>query len=126
MNETEPLGEGDSEFGGIWSPTFAFSMHEMFIDAARYSTTANLSSTTLTLTISETPFYIKNVQSPIAKKPEVMFRTLLFSFLCLEMFAMTFLVAKLIILPAFHKLHELYSRRGKNVVRPADTPKTDH
>ena len=100
-------------------------MHEMFIDAARYSTTANLSSTTLTLAISETPFYIKNVQSPIAKKPEVLFRTLLFSFLCLEMFAMTFLVAKLIILPAFHKLHELYSRRGKSVVRPADSLKTD-
>ena len=38
---------------------------------------------------------------------------------------MAFLVHKLIILPVFHKLHEIYSRRGKSVVRPADTPKTD-
>jgi hypothetical protein len=107
-------------------PTFAFSKHEMFIDAARYATSANLTSTTLTLVISETPYYIKNVQSPIAQKPEVLFRTLLFSFLCLEMCAMTFLIAKLLVLPVFHRLDELYSRRGTSAVRPAKTTNTDH
>ena len=94
-------------------------MHEMFIDAARYSTSANLTSTSLTVTISETSFYIKNVQSPIAKKPEVVFRTLLFSFLCLEMFAMLFLIHKLIILPVFHEVHGLYSQRGTSIAKPS-------
>ena len=98
----------------------------MFIDAARYVSSANLTSTTLTVVITEAAYYIKNVQSPIAKKSEVMFRTLLFSFLCLEMFAMTFLVAKLIILPVFHQLDELYSRRAKNTVETAQTTKVDH
>ena len=90
----------------------------MFIDAARYITSFNLSSTALTLIISETPFYIKNVQSPIAKQPEVVFRTLLFSFLCLEMCAMSFLIVKLIILPVFHNLHGLYSRYRTRTVTP--------
>ena len=98
----------------------------MFIDAERYVTSANLTSTTLTLTISETSYYIKNVQSPIAKQPEVLFRTLLFSFLCLEMCAMTFLMAKLIVVPLFHKLHQLYSRRGTSAVEPAQTTKVDY
>ena len=98
----------------------------MFVDATRYLTSVNLTSTTLTLVISETSYYIKNVQSPIAKQPEVVFRTLLFSFLCLELCAMTFLVAKLIILPVFHNLHERYSRRTKNAVEPAQTVKVDH
>ena len=97
----------------------------MFLDAARYSTTANLSSTTLTLVISETAFYIKNVQSPIAKKPEVIFRTLLFSFLCLEICAMAFLIHKLIVLPVFHELHGLFSRRGTSAVEPAQTTELD-
>jgi hypothetical protein len=90
----------------------------MFVDAARYVTLSYLPSTTLTLTISETSYYIKNVQSPIAKQPEVVFRTLLFSFLCLEMCAMSFLIVKLIILPVFHKLHGLYSRCGRTTITP--------
>ena len=100
-------------------------MHEMFIDAARYVSSANLTSTTLTVVISETAFYIKNVQSPIAKKPEVVFRTLLFAFLCLEICAMAFLIHKLIVLPVFHELHGLYARRGTSAVAPAQTTELD-
>ena len=97
----------------------------MFVGADRYVTFSNLSSTTITLSISETSYYIKNVQSPIAKRPEVVFRTLLFSFLCLELCAMSFLIVKLIVLPFLHKLHDLYSRRGKNTVIPV-TIKSTH
>ena len=86
-----------------------YSIDEMFIDAARYVVSADLSSTTLTVAISETSYYIKNVQSPIAKKPEVVFRTLLFSSLCLEVCAMTFLIAKLIVVPVFRTIRQRYS-----------------
>ena len=98
----------------------------MFIDAARYVTSANLTSTTLTVVITEAAYYIKNVQSPIAKQPEVVFRTLLFAFLCLEMCAMAFLIVKLIILPIFNKILGLYSRCNKSAVRPAVPAKLDH
>ena len=85
----------------------------MFIDAARYVTSANLTSTTLTVVITEAAYYIKNVQSPIAKQPEVVFRTLLFSFLCLELCAMSFLIAKLFIVPAYYNIQHRCSRRHK-------------
>ena len=126
MNETESLSSDDSEFGGIWYPTFTYSENEMFIDAAQYVTSANLSSTTLTLVISETPYYIKNIQSPIAKKPEVIFRTLLFSFLCLEMCAMTFLIFKLIIVPVYRKVYGMCSPGGSNVVEPEAFKESHH
>ena len=105
-------------------PTFAYSENQMFFDAAQYVTSANLSSTTLTLTISETPYYIKNVQSPIAKKPEVIFRTLLFSFLCLEICAMTFLIFKLVIVPLYHKIKDILFGRRSNVVEPEAAKET--
>ena len=95
-------------------------MGEMFVDAIGYRTSAALSSTTLTLMISETAYYIKNVQSPIAKQPEVVFRTLLFSSLCLDICAMSFLIAKLIIVPVFLKIHERYSGHGKTTTARHD------
>ncbi|CAF5141647.1 unnamed protein product, partial [Rotaria sp. Silwood1] len=66
VNETEPLSGSNSEFEGIWYPTFTYSLNEMFITADTYAMSANLTSTTLTIDISETSYYIKNVQSPIA------------------------------------------------------------
>ena len=118
INETAPLSEGESEFGGIWYPTFTWSASEMFVDAAQYLTSANLSSTTLTLVISETSYYIKNVQSPIAKQPEVVFRTLLFSFLCLEICALVFVIFKLIIMPVIHRIQMKMQHKGKSAIEP--------
>lgn len=77
----------------------------MFITADTYVMSSNLSSTTITIDISETSYYIKNVQSPIAKQGEVIFRTLLFAFLCLELCAMAFLIVKLIIVPVAKKIY---------------------
>ena len=99
----------------------------MFVDSARFVSSVNLSSTTLTLVISETAYYIKNVQSPIAKRPEVMFRTLLFASLCLEICAMTFLMAKLIVVPVFHKIRDRYSGLGKTAAgQDASPDPADH
>ena len=75
----------------------------MFISADKYVTVANLTSTKVTIEMSETSYYIKNLQSPIAKESEVIFRTLLFSFLCLELCAIAFLICKLLIIPLVEK-----------------------
>ena len=95
-------------------------MAEMFVDALGYRTSADLSSTTLTIAISETAYYIKNVQSPIAKQPEVVFRTLLFSSLCLQICGMSFLIAKLIVVPVFDKIRETYSDHGQTTTAGHD------
>ena len=84
--------------------------------AETYATSVNLTSTTLTIQISETSYYIKNVQTPIAKQPEVIFRTLLFAFLCLEICAMTFLIVKLLLVPIYQKISDCCSRHSNTVV----------
>ena len=115
INVTEALSSGDSRYGGIWYPTFTFSSNDMFVTAERYALSSNLSSTTLTIDISETSYYIKNVQSPIGKQPEVIFRTLLFAFLCLELCAMAFLICKLLLIPIGKKVYACIQGRSGQV-----------
>ncbi len=129
VNETEPLSGSNSEFGGIWYPTFTYSLHEMFMTADTYARSANLTSTTITIDITETSYYIKNVQSPIAKQPEIIFRTLLFAFLCLELCAMTFLICNLLLIPFCKKIYAFcHRRRGpiNNVGAEVDMKAFDH
>lgn len=90
----------------------------MFMTADTYVSSANLTSTTVTIDITETPYYIKNVQSPIAKQAEIVFRTLLFAFLCLELCAMAFLICKLLVIPIFSRIHACYSGVPVNTVEP--------
>ncbi|CAF3115372.1 unnamed protein product [Rotaria sp. Silwood2] len=126
INETEPLSGSDSEFEGIWYPTFTYSLNEMFITTDTYVMSANSTSTTLTIDISETSYYIKNVQSPIAKQSEVIFRTLLFSFLCLEICAMIFLICKLLLIPIYRKVAGRYFPYSINSVEPEYEMKSNH
>jgi hypothetical protein len=88
----------------------------VFITADTYVKSANLSSTTLTIEISETSYYIKNDQSPIAKEAEIIFHTLLFTILCLELCALAFVIIKLLLIPLYHKIYALYSRHFNNRV----------
>jgi hypothetical protein len=92
----------------------------MFIDVTSYIMSANLTSTTLTIDISETPYYVQNVQSPIAKQPEVIFHTLLFIIVCLELCGLLFVVCKLLLIPLIYKIYALYSGRRANRVHPED------
>jgi hypothetical protein len=99
VNETEPLRGSESDYSGLWYASFSYTPTDMFMTRETYVLSTNGSSTTLMITISETSHYIKNVQSPIAKEAEVIFRTLLFAFLCLEICAMGFLIAKMLVIP---------------------------
>ena len=92
----------------------------MFVTQETYVMSANLSSTTITFDFVETSYYIKNVQSPIAKQPEIIFRTLLFAFLCLEICAMTFLLSKLIFIPLSKNILQFYHRRFAKKTHPSD------
>lgn len=98
----------------------------MFMTSDTYATSANQTSVILTIDITETSYYIKNVQSPIAKRPEVIFRTLLFSFLCLELCALAFLLFKLILIPLTLKLYTCISGRPVNIIEPEHESKSDH
>ena len=114
-------GNNQSEFAGIWYPTFQVDENQMFVTKEQYMTTTDLSTTTLNIVISETSFYIQNHQAPIAKRPEIIFHNLLFTIVCLELFGLVFLIFKLIIIPLF----DLVDNRRKNnrniQVRPANS-----
>jgi len=120
------LSVGDSEFEGIWYPTFMYDQNEMFITADSYVMSANLTSITLTIVITETSYYIKKIQSPIAKQPEIIFHTLLFAFLCLETCAMIFLICKLFLIPLFHTIYAFYYRRSFNNIEKEYEMKSNH
>jgi hypothetical protein len=90
----------------------------MFITADNYVLSAYLTSTTITINIAETSYYIKNFQSAIAKQAEIIFRTLLFAILCLEISALIFLIFKLLLIPLYHKIYALYASRRINNVAP--------
>lgn len=98
----------------------------MFITADSYVTSANLTSITLTIDITETSYYIENTQSPIAKQPEVMFRTLLFAFLTLEISALVFVICKLLLIPLYRKILAMIYHRPNNTVEPEHEMKSNH
>jgi len=98
----------------------------MFITADNYVMSANLTSMTLTIVISETPYYIKNTQSPIAKEPEIIFHTLLFAFLCLEISGLIFLIFKLLLIPLFQQIYASYYHHPFNNIEPEHERKSSH
>lgn len=96
----------------------------MFITSDTYAISTNSTSTELIIDITETSYYIKNVQSPIAKKAEIIFRTLLFAFLCLELCAMTFIINKLLLIPICLKIVNRVRGRSSNRVHPKHEEKS--
>jgi hypothetical protein len=110
VNETEAMsGSEESQFDGIWYPTFTVDQNQMFLTEEKYMTTTNLAKTTVTIVISETPFYIQNHEAPIAKRPEIIFHNLLFTIVCLEIFGLVFLLFKLVCIPLFMLVKERHS-----------------
>ena len=99
------MGE-ESDFTGIYIPTFSVDINSLFLTNDQYVRSA-LTSTTLTVVLTETPYYVKNIQEPIAKSSEIIFHNLLFTVVCLELFGLFFLLYKLIIKP----IHDYIFRR---------------
>ncbi|CAF3339280.1 unnamed protein product [Rotaria socialis] len=126
INETGPLSGSDSVFEGIWYPTFTYSLSQMFISADTYTMTANLTSTTITINIAETSYYIKNDQSPIAKQAEIVIRTLLFACLCLEMCSTTFVICKLLLIPIYKRISAPLCPKFMNIVEPTHEMASAH
>lgn len=103
INETSPIDVGDSTFNGIFIATFTVDPNSLFFTNEQF-VRSNETSTNLNIIISETAYYVKNIQEPIAKPSEVVFQNLLFSTVCLELFGLVFLSFKLIFKPLYYRL----------------------
>ncbi len=124
INRTEGLELNDPiTYSGIWIPTLTIkSLNDEFAYEQQGTFLRYLSSQQiLFMDFSETQFYIKNVQEPIARSGEIIFHNILFSTVCIELFGLAFLIFKLALLPliqwAVHKLeHRRQNKTSKNTV----------
>jgi hypothetical protein len=102
INETESLDySGSTNYSGIWIPTsshgslndrLAYLQQGAFL---RYLSTQH----TITITLSETQFYVINQQQPIARLGEVLFHNVIFTTTVIGIFALAFLLFKLTFMP---------------------------
>ena len=100
INDTSPLVSGnDDVYSGIWIGLFTVNYYESFFADSDYLSATPVSATNLTLVISETSYYILNMQDPIARLPEIIFHDFLFITTIIGLFALIFLLFQLAILP---------------------------
>ncbi|CAF1443955.1 unnamed protein product [Adineta ricciae] len=102
INMTQALEPADStEYSGLWMPTFStvsLSDEDYYTDFGNYLRYTS-SLTVIQVALDERPFYMKNIQQPIVRTAELTFHGLLFTSLCIELFAFAFLIIKLFIVP---------------------------
>ena len=107
INITEALTINDqTTYTGLWLPTFIFDMNQLF---SSLESPKNRGKTTLSLAISETAFFVKNKQKPIARKSEIIFHTILFIGVCIDLISMILLLLRLWIIPNIsYVVHSLF------------------
>ncbi|CAF4478264.1 unnamed protein product [Rotaria socialis] len=105
LNKTEPLSGPDSNFTGIWYPTYTVDKNAMFVTREDYISSSNLTQTTLTILISQSSYYIKHNQKPIVKQSEMIFKNFMFTLFCMEILGLPLLLLKLMIMPLFKLIH---------------------
>ncbi|CAF3912629.1 unnamed protein product [Rotaria magnacalcarata] len=108
INRTESLDEGGQRtYSGVWIPrliaegTSDKMIYDEYGSSIRYLTIVHR----MQVTLKEASFFIMNIQEPITRKGEAIFKDILFSSMCLEFCAITFLLFKLAILPLLKRLH---------------------
>ena len=122
VNQTDPLSsDGLPIFSAIWSYSFSVNIDELFTNGSRY-TFFYRTQTNISVTIAENIFYVSNLQQPIARQTETIFRSLLFTIVVLEVFGLLFLLVKLLLVPMFRTiLNPLYQKLPRKIeANPAD------
>ncbi len=101
VNQTDPLNSsGLSTFSTIWSYSLSVDSDQLFTNQSRY-TFFYRTQTNISVTIGQNIFYISNLQQPIARQTEIIFHSLLFTIVVLEVFGLLFLLVKLLFIPVF-------------------------
>ncbi|CAF2613931.1 unnamed protein product [Rotaria sp. Silwood2] len=115
VNQTKPLKVGDqSRYDGRWTLTFGESSLSdgMIYEQDGYYLRYVSQRTTLTFIFSEQPFFLQNNQYPIIRVAELAFHTLLFCTLIIELFAIAYLIIRLICKPIIQLfIHNAHSQK---------------
>jgi hypothetical protein len=114
INLTLPLSnDGNNQYSALWIPTFIKNDDQLFYTESDFQLYHVLDNTILTIQITEATYYILNQQSPITKPTEVIFTDILFTTMCIELFALTFLFYKLAIAPTIKATLGICTDRNK-------------
>lgn len=117
INTTEPLSaSGVTKYSALWIPTFIINTDQLYLTDSEFELYHIEDNTVLTIQITEATYYIYNKQEPIAKLTEVIFTDILFTTMCIELFALTFLFYKLAISPIIKALLRLC--KDPNQIQP--------
>jgi hypothetical protein len=118
INVTEPLSDNDNTlYSALWIPTFIVNLDQLFYSSNDFELYHVLDNTILTVQITEATYYIYNQEEPITKVEEVIFTDILFTTMCIELFALTFLFYRLAISPIIKALIGL-CYKGPNKITP--------
>ncbi|CAF1251216.1 unnamed protein product [Adineta ricciae] len=97
INITEGLTNADQTmYSGLWFLTFSSEPTRLYVADDPDSVS---SRDAIELKLAETSFFIKNRQKPIARNSEIIFSTILFVCMCLDLLCMIFLLIKLWLKP---------------------------
>ena len=104
INSTEPLTDGQNTiFSALWIPTFSYVSDQLFLTETQFVGNMQL-QTMFSVSLSEKAYYVLNTQTPIAKEAEIVFHSILFTIVCLELFGLLFLIFKLLFVPFFKRI----------------------
>ena len=129
INVTKPLEINDiTRYDGRWTPMIKYTdelsdkiLFENYGQYLRYV----LNRTKFTVRLAEENYFAQNNQSPIIRRNALIFHTLLFFSLLIEMFTIVFLLYKLCCWPLIRRLlsshhiflkHELQQRQTENAI----------
>lgn len=123
INETQSLKSSDTgnTYSGLFIPAL-FESHpsSSLSDETHFAQNGNYlryvqTHTLVTVEIDELSTYVKNLQEPIARQAEIIFHTLLFTMLCIEIFALSFLIFKLFVIPLYGEVMRKLAKRYRRV-----------
>jgi hypothetical protein len=123
INITKPLSNNDlTQYSALWIPTFIKNDDQLFYTESDFQLYHVQDNTILTIQITEATYYIFNTQEPITKITEVIFTDILFTTMCIELFALAFLFYKLAIAPFFKWLIGLCTGSNKTMPKGNSGP----
>ena len=120
VNQTSPMNLSERPvFGTEWVLSVDVLPDELFTVETRY-TFYKREKTIINIILVDEVYYVSNVQQPIARRSEIIFRTLLFTTVVIELFRLAFLISKLMFLPFFRFTAARLSKKEKQVDSQVD------
>lgn len=112
INSTAPLSNSDvDQYSALWIPTFLKNDDQLFYTEDDFQMYHVKDNTILTVEITEATYYILNTQEPIVKLTKAIFTEILFTTMCIEIFALMFLFHKLAVSPVVTRVRHCFSSK---------------